>query len=85
MTQVSNSTHDGKVVSVSGNSITSTCSNGQQHVHTVSKETRVTCDGQVSKVSALKSGDPIRVTLSGKDTVVAVDSGKTIPVKPLKA
>ena len=76
MTQVSNSTHDGKVVSVSGNSITSTCSNGQQHVHTVSKETRVTCDGQVSKVSALKSGDPIRVTLSGKETVVAVDSGK---------
>jgi hypothetical protein len=80
MSNSSNTTHQGKVVSVSGNQVTSTCSDGEQHVHEVNKETRVTCDGKDSKVAQLKSGDTIRVTMSGKDTVVSIDSGKLAPV-----
>lgn len=82
MSQSANSVHHGKVVSVSGNRITSTCSNGEQHVHTVSKDTQVTCDGKGSKVAELKSGDSIRVTLRDKDTVVSIDSGKRASATP---
>ncbi len=84
MAQTTNSTHQGKVVSVSGNKVTSTCSNGEQHVHTVSKDTRVTCDGHDSKVAELKSGDSIRVTMSDKSTVVSIDSGKRSPAASAK-
>ncbi len=85
MAQTSNSTHQGKVISVSGNRVTSTCDNGQQHVHTVGKDTRVTCDGQNSKVADLKSGDSIRVTMSDKNIVVSIDSGKRIPATSAKS
>jgi hypothetical protein len=38
--------HDGKVVSVVGDKLTTTCSEGKQHCHTIAKDAKVTCDGQ---------------------------------------
>ena len=46
MTETPAKTHDGKVVSVAGDKLTTTCSEGKQHCHTVAKDAKVTCDGQ---------------------------------------
>jgi hypothetical protein len=74
-------THDGKVVSVAGDKLTTTCSDGKQHCHTMAKDAKVTCDGQASKAADLKAGTSVRVTTSKDDKSVAtaVDSGKHIP------
>ena len=42
-------THDGKVVSVVGDKLTTTCNEGKQHCHTMAKDAKVTCDGKASK------------------------------------
>jgi predicted ribosome-associated RNA-binding protein Tma20 len=80
-------THDGKVVSVSGDKLTTTCGDGKQHSHTVAKDAKVTCDGTASKASDLKAGTPVRVTTHKDDKTVAtaVESGKHIPAVSHKA
>ena len=54
--------HEGKIVSVSGNKISSTCVDGEEHHHTLAKDAKVTCDGKHSKLEDLKVGMPVRVT-----------------------
>ena len=80
-------THDGKVVSMTGDKLTTTCSEGKQHCHTVAKDAKVTCDGKDSKAADLKAGTPVRVTPHKDDKTVAtaVDSGKHIPAAGHKA
>ena len=74
-------THDGKVVSVTGDKITTTCSEGKQHCHTVAKDAKVTCDGQASKAADLKAGTHVRLTRHKDDKNVAtsVECGKHVP------
>lgn len=81
MTKSSETTHTGKVVSVAGDKLTTTCSEGKQHCHTMSKDAKVTCDGQASKAADLKVGTAVQVTTHKDDKTVAtaVDSGKHIP------
>jgi hypothetical protein len=72
---------DGKVVKVEGDRLTTTCGKGDQHHYLVSKDAKVTCDGNESKLSELKQGSTIRMT-TGKDDknqVTAIDCGKHIP------
>jgi len=66
------------VVSVAGAKLTSTCDKGNEHHHTVTKDTKVTCDGKASKLSDLKSGTAIRMTTAKDDPmkVSAIESGK---------
>ena len=80
-------THDGKVVSVAGDKLTTTCGEGKQHVHTMAKDAKVTHDGQASKAADLKAGTSVRVTTSKDDKNVAtcVESGKHIPAMGHKA
>lgn len=80
-------THDGKVVSVAGDQLTTTCSEGKQHCHTMAKDAKVTCDGQASKAGDLKAGTHVRVTThkDDKNVATAVDSGKHIPAAGHKA
>jgi len=87
MTTNTGTTHDGKVVSVAGDKLTTTCSEGKQHCHTVAKDAKVTCDGQASKAADLKAGTQIRVTTHKDDKTVAtaVDSGKHIHAGAHKA
>jgi hypothetical protein len=87
MKETSAKTHDGKVVSVSGDKLTTTCSEGKQHCHTVANDAKVTCDGQASKATDLKAGTPVRVTTHKDDKTVAtaVESGKHIPTAGHKA
>jgi hypothetical protein len=74
-------THDGKVVSVAGDKLMTTCGEGKQHSHTMAKDAKVTCDGHASKIADLKAGTPVRITTSkdDKNIATAVESGKHIP------
>ena len=87
MTQTPAKTHDGKVVSVTGDKLTTTCSEVKQHCHTTAKDVKVTCNGRVSKAGALKAGTHVRVATHKDDKTVAtaVDSGKHIPAMATKA
>ena len=81
MTETCTKTHDGKVVSVIGDKLTTTCGEGKQHSHTMAKDAKVTCDGHASKATDLKAGTCVRVTENKDDKTVAtaVESGKHIP------
>jgi hypothetical protein len=87
MTDPSTKTHEGQVVSVTGDKLTTTCSEGKQHCHTVAKDAKVTCDGKASKAADLKAGTHVRVTTNKDDKTMAtaVDSGKHIPAMGHKA
>ncbi len=70
--------HEGKIVSVSGNKITSTGVKGNEHHYTLAKDAKVTFDGKTSKLSDLKVGMPVRVTTCAEDDSKAssVSAGK---------
>jgi hypothetical protein len=72
---------DGKVVKVSGDTLTSTCEQGDEHHYTVAEDAKVTCDGEECDLSDLKEGSTIRMTLCNddKNKVIAVDCGEHIP------
>jgi hypothetical protein len=80
MTNSSTKPHDGTVVGVAGDKLTTTCGEGKQHCHTMAKDAAVTCDGKASKAADLKAGTPVRVTPHKDDKTVAtaVESGKHI-------
>ena len=79
--------HEGKVVSVAGDKLMTTCSEGKQHCHTMAHDAKVTCDGQPSKAADLKAGTHVRVTTKKDDhnVATAVESGKHSPVTSHKA
>jgi hypothetical protein len=81
MSTTSATTHDGKVVSVVGDKLTTTCAAGKAHCHTMAKDAKVTCDGKAAKPADLKAGTDVRVTTHKDDKTVAtaVDSGKHVP------
>lgn len=70
--------HEGKVVSVSGNQITSTCVDGDEWQHTLAKDAKITLNGKQSKLDELKVGMPVRVTVCDEDDSKAscVSAGK---------
>lgn len=57
-------THDGKLVSMTGNKLVMTGKDGQEHSHTVTADAKVCCDGKDCKSADLKPGMKIRVTLA---------------------
>ena len=81
MTSTATKPHEGTVVGVAGDKLTTTCSEGKKHCHTVAKDAKVTCDGAASKATDLKPGTPVRVTAhkDDKSVATAVESGKHIP------
>jgi len=72
--------HEGLVVSVDGDKLTTMGSEGKQHCHTVARDAKVICDGKASKVAELKAGTHVRVTLHKDDKTVAtaVEAGTHI-------
>ena len=87
MTEAPAKTHDGEVVGVTGDELTTTCGEGKQHGHTTAKDAKVTCDGQASKAADLKAGTHVRVTTHKDDKTVAtaIESGKHIAAAGHKA
>jgi hypothetical protein len=64
--------HEGKVVSVTGDKLVMTDKNGNEHSHTLATDARVTCDGKACKLSDLKPGMKIRVTTKAGDKTTAI-------------
>lgn len=57
------SSHEGKVVSITGDKFVMTNMEGkEEHAHTLTADSKVTCDGKACKAADLKPGMRIRVT-----------------------
>ncbi len=80
MTKISANTCDGKVVSITGDKLETTCGVGKQHCHTLAKGAKVTCDGKPGKVTDLKAGTQVKITTDKDDKTVAmhIECGKQI-------
>ena len=56
--------HDGKFVSITGNTLVMTGTQGtEEHTHALTADAKISCDGTTCKSSDLKPGMRIRVTL----------------------
>lgn len=69
--EVCATTHDGKVVSISGSKLVMSGQDGQEHSHTVAADAKVCCDGTACRTEDLKVGSKIRVTTQTDDKNVA--------------
>jgi hypothetical protein len=58
------SSMDGTVVSVEGDQLAMTNSDGKEHSHPLAAGVKMTCDGKVCTAADLKSGMKIRVTIN---------------------
>jgi hypothetical protein len=85
MSESTKKIHEGTVVSMTGDKLTTNCCDGKQHQHTVAKDAKVTCDGHASKASDLKAGTCVHVTTDEKSMATAIDSGKHIHASSHKA
>jgi hypothetical protein len=87
MTTTSANTHEGTVVGLTGDKLTTTCCKGHEHSHTMAKDAKVTCDGKAGKVADLKAGTCVRITekKDDKSVATAVESGKHITASAAKA
>ena len=65
------SSHDGKVVSITSDKLVMTSKDGQEHSHALAADAKLTLDGKACKAADLKAGTRIRVTTAGTDTGVA--------------
>jgi hypothetical protein len=64
------STHDGEVVSITGNKLVMTSKQGGEHSHTLTADAKLTLDGKPCKATELKAGTRIRVTTEEADKSV---------------
>jgi hypothetical protein len=64
-------THEGKVVSVTGNKLIMSV-NGKEHTHTVPNDAKITVDGKIGKLDDLKPGMRIRVSTPKDDATKAL-------------
>jgi len=66
-------THEGKVVSVTGNKLVMSDPTGKnEHTHTLAADARVFCDGKACKLADLKPGMQVRVTTKDGDKTTAI-------------
>jgi len=66
-------THEGKVVSVKEGKLTMEAK-GKEHSHDVAKNAKVTCDGKECKLTDLKSGVRIRVTVDDENRATRIEA-----------
>lgn len=62
---------DGQVVSMTGHKLVVKNSEGKECTHTLAKDAKLTCDGNVCKAEDLKAGKRVRVTTKKDDQSVA--------------
>ena len=69
-------THEGKVVSATSSKLVMTGDDGKEHSHTITDDTKVTCDKKDCKASDLKAGTKIRVTTkkSDENAVICIEA-----------
>ena len=69
--QTDEATHDGTVVSITGDTLVMATADAKEHSHTLAADAKLTLDGKVCKAADLKPGAKIRVTTTGADKSVA--------------
>jgi hypothetical protein len=70
-------THEGTVVSVSEHKLTMTAAGSKdEHSHDVAADAKITCDGKECKLSELKKGDHIKVTMGTDKKVTKIDASR---------
>jgi GH24 family phage-related lysozyme (muramidase) len=71
-TAFASSSHDGKAVSITGDKLVMTNTEGaEEHTYTLTADIKVTCDGKVCKAADLKPGMRIRVTTENAESHAA--------------
>ena len=71
LAEVGYATHEGKVVSVTGEKLVMTGKDGTEHVHALLPDCKVCLDGNAVKSENLKAGMKIRVTIKNDNKDVA--------------
>src|SRR5947209_16903653 len=64
--------HEGKVVSATGNKLVMTDKDGKEHTHTLAENAKVMVDGRAGKTADLRPGMRIRVTTKKGDANMAL-------------
>ncbi len=72
-TETNEVTHDGKVVSIANDKLVMSSQEGQEHSHSLTGNTKVTCDGQTCQASELTPGMKVRVTTTRNDPNAAIE------------
>ncbi len=87
MTKAPSDIHDGKIIGMTDDKLTTTCGAGKQHCYTVAADAKVTCDGKAAGTAELKAGMQVKVTTDKNDGNVAthVDCCKQTPAAAKKA
>jgi hypothetical protein len=70
--------HEGTVVSAAEGKLVMTGKDEKEHTHTIPEGTKITIGGKSAKLSDLKKGDKITVTMDG-DKVIEVSKGSKDP------
>jgi hypothetical protein len=69
--ETSENTLDGTVNSMQGDKLKMTCSQGNEHTYTVTKDAKITCEGEAAKATDVKPGCDVTVTMHKDDKTVA--------------
>ena len=68
-------THEGTVVSVSDGKLTMTAKGStDEHTHDVGIDAKITCDGKECKLTDLKKGDRVKVTMGADKKVTKIEA-----------
>jgi hypothetical protein len=71
-------THEGTVVAAAEGKLVMTDKDDKEHTHKILESTKITIGGKSAKLSDLKKGDKITVTMDG-DKVIEVSKGSKDP------
>jgi hypothetical protein len=71
-TEADHATHDGRVVSITGDKLVMTNKEGIEHSHALTADAKLTLDGKASTAADLKPGTRIRVTLQSDEPHAAI-------------
>jgi Cu/Ag efflux protein CusF len=73
-------THEGKVVKVETDKLTMTDKDGKnEHTHMIPADAKITCEGKDCKLTDLKAGYPVKITVEKKgekNVVTKIDAKK---------
>jgi hypothetical protein len=67
-------THDGKVVNIKGDKLTMEGKNGKEHTHDVALNAKITVDGKEARLTDLKTGTRIRVTVDDANRATRIQA-----------
>jgi hypothetical protein len=67
-------THEGKVVSIKANQLTMEGKNGKEVSHEVVNNAKITCDGKECRLTDLKAGTRIRVTVDDTNRATRIEA-----------